>query len=54
LQTSWPGNYHCNNFLSSSSATLPNVGRLKLRISLIYPNSTCDLGIINDPTIWIL
>jgi hypothetical protein len=38
--------YLCNNLLSSSSSILPNVGRLKYRISLIYQNSTHNFGVI--------
>ena len=32
---------------------LPNVGALKLRISLDILNSTCDLGVIHDLIMWI-
>jgi hypothetical protein len=39
--------YICNNLLSSSSAILPNFGRLKFRISLIYQNSTHNFGVIH-------
>jgi hypothetical protein len=54
LQSSRPDIIIAIIFLSSSSAILPNVGSLKLRIYLIDQNSTCDLDTIQDPIIWIL
>ena len=44
----------CKDLLSSSSAT-PTIyiGRLELRASFDISNSTCDLGIIHDPIMWI-
>ena len=32
---------------------IPNVGGLKLRISFEVSNSTCGLGVIHDPIMWI-
>ena len=31
----------------------PNIGRLELRVCFDISNSTCDLGIIHDPIMWI-